>query len=121
MAGIFWLSSVPGEELPPLNFTFSDKVAHLTVYFTLGMLIAAREGFGSLLTSGVVKAWTRAGWIALAIGILYGAFDEFHQSLVPNREMDVWDFTADLIGVTLGYWLARKWDAKRKPNDGKMK
>jgi VanZ family protein len=118
MAGIFWLSSIPGEELPPLNFTFSDKFAHLTVYTLLGMLIALREGFGSFVITGGVKAWTRAGWIAPAIGVLYGAMDELHQYFVPNREMDIWDFVADLVGVALGFWLARHADRARIERSG---
>jgi VanZ family protein len=38
---------------------------------------------------------------AIAIGILYGMSDEFHQSFVPGRSDNIPDLAADAIGVTL--------------------
>ena len=42
---------------------------------------------------------------------LFGASDEFHQSFVPGRDTDVFDWVADTLGATAGalVWLgARK-------------
>lgn len=123
MGGIFVLSSMPGEALPLPQFPFSDKVAHFITYGLLGALIAFRAGVTSLFRRRVEppetrrppppQPLTRGGWIAPLIGIAYAAFDEFHQSFVPNRNMSLGDFIVDVIGLLLGFWIARAWDAAR--------
>ena len=40
--------------------------------------------------------------LALLIGVLYAASDEYHQSLVPGRDSDVYDWVADSIGLAAG-------------------
>jgi VanZ family protein len=116
MAGIFMLSSVPGEDLPLPQFPFSDKLAHLITYSLLGALIAFRSGLTDALRGRTLvrhAPWTKGGWIALTVGVCYAAFDEIHQSFVPNRNMSLGDFLADVIGLALGFWLARWWDKRR--------
>ncbi len=117
MSLIFWLSSIPGEELPLPEFVLVDKLAHFVTFSGLGALIAFRAGLTALLLGRPVTAWTKGGWLAPAIGLLYAAFDEFHQAFVPNRDSDVLDFVADALGIALGFWLARKWDARRMRNE----
>lgn len=114
MAGIFALSSVPGDELPLPQFPFSDKLAHFMTYAGLGALIAFRAGLTALLRGQPVTAWTKGGWIAPLVGVAYAAFDEYHQAFTPNRDPDVVDFIADVLGIALGFWLARKWDARER-------
>ena len=73
----------------------TDKLAHFLAYAVLGALLA--------------HAQTRTGWppaAAVALGIAYGASDEWHQSFVPGRSVSGLDWLADLCGVTLGYWAA---------------
>jgi VanZ family protein len=116
MGGIFILSSVPGEDLPLPQFPFSDKLAHLVTYGLLGALIAFRSGLTDALRGRAHlpgARWTKGGWIGPTVGILYAALDEIHQSFVPNRTLSFGDFTADIIGILLGFWLARRWDAAR--------
>jgi hypothetical protein len=48
MGVIFWLSSLPGDRLPPPPFPFGDKLEHFLAYGVLGSLIAARRGFADL-------------------------------------------------------------------------
>ena len=48
----------------------------------------------------------------LAHLLAYGASDEWHQSFVPGRSVDVADWIADAIGVVVGvlfyHWLRRR-------------
>lgn len=125
MGGIFWLSSVPGDQLPLPQFPFSDKLAHLITYGVLGALIAFRAGLTasvrtalplpqtSVSNTPLTTPLTKGGWFAPVVGIAYAALDEFHQGLVPNRTLSFGDFTADVVGILVGFWLARRWDAAR--------
>jgi VanZ family protein len=113
MAGIFYLSSLPGEDLPLPNLPLADKVAHFLTYAGLGVLLACRRGLTDLVRERRITAWTKGGWIAPAVGILYGIFDEVHQLYTPNRTFDLLDFAVDVAGILVGFWLARKWDARR--------
>lgn len=112
MGGIFFLSSIPGEDLPLPQFPFADKVAHGITYFGLGVLIAFRGGLTAKLLGRDVLHWTKGGWIAPAIGMLYGLLDEIHQLYTPNRTFDLKDLAVDILGIAAGFWLARKWDLR---------
>lgn len=78
-------------------FPGEDKVAHLALYAVFGAALAwgwvrsAREGSASSV---------------LALGLLYGASDEWHQAFVPGRDPSPGDLLADTAGVLLGYWLS---------------
>ena len=54
--------------------------------------------------------------VVLAVGCLYGATDEWHQALVPNRVPAFDDWVADVVGVVVGYsvvtYLARSVDPR---------
>lgn len=99
MAVIFGLSSRSGGELgswlpyvhqvlPGLrNF---DPM-HYAAYFVLALTVAI--GLGSL-------AWTWKGCLLnIAICVLYGIADEWHQSFVPNRSPDLADIWRDAAGA----------------------
>lgn len=111
MALIFWLSSIPGDELPLPEFRFSDKLAHFLAYAALGALIGWRHRLRARL--GGRPAETRPGaWFpdtpgALA-GILFGLSDEVHQLFVPMRLFAWSDFAADGLGVLAGLRIARR-------------
>ncbi len=95
---IFWLSSRPSIPAPAIPGL--DKVAHLAAYAVLGFLLA-RAAPGSLA--------------AVALGLLYGASDEIHQTYVPGRTADPLDWVADAAGVLLGTWAHTLWRARRAP------
>ena len=89
----------------------SDKVAHFLAYAVLGALLA--------------YAQTRTGWppaAAYALGIAYGASDEWHQSFVPGRFSDVADWAADAAGVLVAvafyHWMRRRAWRATPPLDG---
>jgi VanZ family protein len=86
MATIFWLSSAPRDFLPPgLAGTFVGNAAHAPIYGLLALLAARASGSPA------------AG---LAIAVLYGITDEWHQSFVPGRTSSVFDLATDAIGAT---------------------
>ena len=80
-----------------------DKIVHIVEYSLLGFLLARAWHYS-------VPGWNGARlWIAvLAVGILYAASDEFHQSFVPMRDASVYDGVADTIGLSLGCWIRLK-------------
>lgn len=91
---IFTLSSL--SKLPSVHtgFRMIDKIAHFAEYFIFGALLAIAFAKSPLRTPLKV---TLA--ISAAVGILYGAYDEIHQSFVPGREAAVADWLADAAGM----------------------
>lgn len=48
------------------------------------------------------------GWtfpLAFVIALLYAVFDEWHQSLIPNRDARLLDVGIDTVGVVMGLGL----------------
>jgi VanZ family protein len=101
---IFYLSSQPlGSELDLLP-PGTDKLIHAIEYAIFGALTYHALGAS-------FRPWHSRRLhlvVAIAIGIAYGASDEFHQSFVPTRDSDPRDVVADTIGTVIGAWsLAR--------------
>lgn len=105
---IFYLSSLPQNELPQFDFPLKDKIAHVLVYGALGFTWA--------------RAWTRndashkslqrALIGATLFCIVFGITDEWHQSYTPGRDVEFWDVVADGVGGFLGGWISwpyRRW------------
>ncbi len=90
--------SVPGV-LPIPQF---DKVLHFGAFFVLAVL-----WMESLFKLGV--RGKRAFWIAFIVASLYGLSDEFHQSFVPGRDVEFFDWVADTLGGAFGAWLWLKY------------
>ena len=99
MAIIFFLSTLP-------NPTMSHRIAgggfflHLIEYGVLGLLLSL-----AFVNSGVEKRLMLYVFLA---GLLYGATDEIHQSLVPQRTSSLLDLTADGLGSLLGAFSFRR-------------
>lgn len=76
-------------------------LAHMIEYAVLGGL-----------TFMAARAYRRAapllalGLAAWAFAVLYGMSDEFHQSLVPNRDANWMDVGFDAIGAAVGVSVA---------------
>jgi VanZ family protein len=91
---IYAISSIP-HLTTPMRWSGSDKLAHLCEYGILGIL----------LRRAILRAGAR-GWIlAVLIGCAVGAVDEIYQKTVPGRQSSVFDWTADLIGTSIGAFL----------------
>ena len=90
---IFVLNSIPNPPAAPPGPVPIDKVVHFVEYFVLGALIY-RAAPGA--------RWRRPIAWALALGISYGALDEFHQVFIPTRFADLGDAATDGAGVVAG-------------------
>lgn len=90
-------SQVAGPDI--INF---DKLAHLLVFGLLATLVA--------------RAMVRPGlrWWAIPLVSLYGACDEFRQSLTPGRFVEVADWVADTVGAIIAVTLYLTWPAYRR-------
>ena len=77
-------------------YQYPDKVAHMILYALFGFLL-----YFTLENSPYPSFRDHAMLFAIAIGILYGMSDEFHQSFVPGRSANIPDLAADGLGVTL--------------------
>ena len=95
MAVIFGFSS--RSQLPDLDGgrDLQNVIGHFTVYAALGAsfaLLFRAMGWGIL----------RSLLAAVVLATLYGVSDEFHQSFVPNRNVDPKDVLVDFLGATGG-------------------
>jgi VanZ family protein len=109
MALIFMLSaqsSFPRGPEPMLE-VFLRKIAHLTEYAVLAILLA-RAMAGSAAPSAAV-----AGRV-LAIAIAYAISDEVHQGFVPNRMPSPVDVLIDGFGALIGLGIWRAWRSFRR-------
>jgi VanZ family protein len=95
---IYWFSSQsqpPGSDLGP------DYLLHFFGYgfFGVSVLLGITEGFQIKPTLGRVLS-------AFLIVLLYGCFDEYHQSFVPGRHASLSDILADSLGALVFLTLA---------------
>ena len=96
-AGVIVLATSTPSDLVPQQVTTFDKAAHFTMYAMLGGLLA-RE------LAETMRLW-RAALLALAIGIGFGAIDEWHQQYIPGRSTELADWYADSLGAASGALL----------------
>ncbi|MCI0595916.1 MAG: VanZ family protein [candidate division Zixibacteria bacterium] len=92
MSFIFILSSgsIPDLRIP---FPHSDKVAHFTVFGVLSFLLGRAAGWSW------GWSWFRVACFAVVVTSLYGITDEWHQSHVKGRSVEVADWMADTLGA----------------------
>ncbi|HEY0714381.1 MAG TPA: VanZ family protein [Polyangia bacterium] len=122
--GIFAASSVPARGLPPpVLFPGQDKAIHLVVYAAFGWACAralrlrshpgmktpvhkaVAAGAGPAVreaVSGTFASPVGRAAVATAMALGFGITDEFHQSFVPGRAVELLDGVADLVGGFLG-------------------
>ncbi|MFA7543529.1 MAG: VanZ family protein [Candidatus Cloacimonadaceae bacterium] len=101
---IWVLSSIPSQQLPSYNVIGLDKIAHFGVYFVWGIL--ANLWFYYRQFSGK-KVWA-IGLIMLALA----AADESHQYFIPGRDLSIYDFFANALGL-ISAFVAFKYLGKR--------
>lgn len=95
MAAIFGLSAQSNLSAPPAGM--SDVSAHAIVYAGLGGLML--RALSNARWSGVTP---RSVGVAIALTVLYGVSDEYHQSFVDGRFAEVRDVMADTVGACCG-------------------
>ena len=81
----------------------ADKLDHLAEFAVLGVLL-----WNAVSRHHPLPVVTPAMFI-LTIGAGYGALDELHQSLVPERSAELGDWLADVAGVALGSYALDRW------------
>ena len=96
MSVLFLLSATPDLTLPISGPGF-DKIYHAGAYGLLAVLFLAALP----PDAKVGYRWSQVG-LAILLAGLYGLADEWHQSFVPTRTPDIWDFAADVTGATAG-------------------
>jgi VanZ family protein len=94
---IFTVSSIPSLHPPSkLGFVWADKVAHFGEYAVLGFLLQRALG----------RRAGRSGLLLLLLSLFLsysiGGLDEIYQGTVPGREMSLADWSADVLGATMG-------------------
>lgn len=99
MGIIFYASSVPGSDIPPL-FPFQDIFFHFSIYALLAISFsrALRNTFLNLNPEGIII-------FAVIFGLFYGLTDEAHQLFVADRHFDVLDIFIDGLGSATGSFI----------------
>ncbi len=96
MSFIFYTSSVPGSNVPPL-FPFQDIAFHLFIYLILGLFFArALKNTSSNVAPSKIILFT------IIFGTIYGISDELHQLFVPDRCVSGLDILIDGVGSFVG-------------------
>ncbi len=103
---IFGLSSI--SSVPSLPGGMSDKLAHILLYSGLGFLVARA------LAGGVRPLSARGLIVVLGFAAAYGLSDETHQLFVPNRQFEVRDMAADVVGAGIGAGALWLWGILRR-------
>lgn len=104
---IFLASGSPRLATPDLGFTFSkDKLAHFLVFGLLATSLLRTPQLAS-------RRW-KGALIAVLLTSAYGAGDEFHQSMTPERSVEFADWIADTAGAVVAVVVYLKWDLYRK-------
>lgn len=109
---IFAFSAQKGSTIPGPLAKLSVE-GHFTLYAIFGALLWFALGGRSAGWRGVV--------LAIVIASAYGITDEFHQSFVPQRTPDPFDWLTDTIGAAVGAlaaFYASRWREARKQAGG---
>lgn len=77
-------------------YQYPDKAVHMILYAGFGFLL-----FYTINYSSNPTLMSHAFMLAIIIGFIYGASDEFHQSFVMGRTASIWDLAADVLGVSI--------------------
>ncbi len=105
MIAIFVLSSRTGDEMNSwlpwaqkwVPFLTDFNPMHYVAYFGLALTIAFGQGKAALTALGCI--------VNVAICVVYGITDEWHQSYVPMRSPDASDLLHDFIGAAVAALL----------------
>jgi VanZ family protein len=92
MLGIFYISHQSQVPQIYLLTTLEDKIQHFIAFFTLGVCI-------QFYLMSLNLSFKKIMIITIFFGSLYGVSDEFHQSFVVGRYVEVLDWVADTVGT----------------------
>ena len=80
-----------------------DKVGHFVLFGTLSFLV------NLVLRAPEIRLWRITFLKGSAIVGIIVTLEEFSQLFFRSRSFDLGDLTADLLGIWLGGWLAKKY------------
>lgn len=95
LAAIWWQSSRPGGPAP-INqdaWFVVTSLGHVVEYAGLGFLL------GRLIGAGAGTTMWLGAW---GLCVMWGLSDEFHQSFVPGRDVEMWDIGVDTVSSAGG-------------------
>ncbi len=102
---IFYFSTLTGSNVPSV---LPDYIPHFMEYAILaGLLWFTVRATKKQLPPSLTGLW------AICLTTIYAASDEWHQSFVPGRNMDVKDWAVDTlaaiaVAAVIGYVIARR-------------
>lgn len=95
MMGLITLQSqLSGAMLGPALAPGLDKAIHFFIFGVLGWLMA--RGLSNSARDMIRNNYL---WLILLFALSFATVDELHQSMVPGRYLDVWDWLADVFGI----------------------
>jgi VanZ family protein len=97
MVLIFYLSSIPGNELGPdiLIINLIKKTGHFIIFSILAVLyLSTLKGRKALVDTG-----NHLFLLSLFLAVLYAISDEYHQSFTPGRHSSGYDVIIDACGA----------------------
>jgi len=97
MLFIYCLSSIPGNNLPDVDFPLIHLIVHFIEYSVLGFLLVR-----SFAHSVGKEKFFFVATTAFVVALLFAASDEWHQSFVPGRNGQVITVVYDAIFAMLG-------------------
>ena len=99
---VYWLLLFVGTTIPSNDFSdvlkIGDKLKHFFAYFILSFLLSLNLHFQEKWKKIALSAF----FYSFLITIIYGAMDELHQIIVPNRSAEFLDWIADMLGGLFG-------------------
>lgn len=96
----FLFPSISPHALHLVHFAIR-KLAHLTEYFVLGLLL-----FRAIRSGSIERRSLRWAMVSLILVALFAAGDEFHQMFVASRGPSIIDVAIDTTGGILALLLA---------------
>jgi VanZ family protein len=93
-AGVILLGTSLPSDAVPIQTSRIDKILHFTIYTVFAFLLTQQLSEGFRLWQAVV--------LAIAFAMAFGAFDEWHQQLIPGRFPEFADWVADCLGSIIG-------------------
>ncbi len=100
---IFYVSSLPFEELAPLvGFSWQTTAYHIIVFFFLAFFLLPA------LVKGKKKRFI---FLSIILAVVYGITDEIHQLFVPGRQFSIYDMminSAGILAASFFYTLSLK-------------
>lgn len=108
------LSNIPKLSPPEIGFYPGDKILHFVEYFVFALLWY--RAFSYSLFKLRIPVFT----VLIVYGGVFAALDEYHQNFIPMREMDIWDFTADLGGLLIAALVFHFWGKFKNKSSAKI-